>query len=129
MHRKNLLYKELDHKISFVQRGRMSPRGSKRLARPRSWENVHLQPEVKFIDLAQIIQKARETASQCIEIFKTSGMRCNARILEKEFVATALIGIQNFKLLKHFEGKMFRDLVELASRVNYFEKIQQQGLK
>ncbi|KAL3500662.1 hypothetical protein ACH5RR_039755 [Cinchona calisaya] len=39
------------------------------------------------IDLAQIVQRAGETASQYMERFKTAKMRCNARIPEEEFVS------------------------------------------
>ncbi|KAL3516549.1 hypothetical protein ACH5RR_023451 [Cinchona calisaya] len=41
----------------------------------------HCVPEVRFTDLAQIVQRARETASQYVERFKTARMRCNAKIL------------------------------------------------
>ncbi|KAL3507288.1 hypothetical protein ACH5RR_032670 [Cinchona calisaya] len=64
-------------------------------------------------------------ASQYVERFKTARIRCNVRIPEEEFVAIALVGIRYFELVKHFEGKTFRDLFELANRISNFEKIQQ----
>ncbi|KAL3518754.1 hypothetical protein ACH5RR_021343 [Cinchona calisaya] len=67
-----------------------------------------------------------EMAARYVERFKTARMRCNASIPEEEFVATALLGIRNFKFVKYFEGKMFRNLFELANRVNKFQNIQQQ---
>ncbi|KAL3522752.1 hypothetical protein ACH5RR_015586 [Cinchona calisaya] len=66
----------------------------------------HCQPEVRFANLAQIVQKARETASQYVQRFKTARMRYNARIPEEEFVATTLVGIRNFKSVKHSETSL-----------------------
>ncbi|KAL3498086.1 hypothetical protein ACH5RR_040818 [Cinchona calisaya] len=51
----------------------------------------HSQLEVRFTDLAQIVQRARKMASQYVKRFKTAKMRCNAKIPKEEFAATVLI--------------------------------------
>ncbi|KAL3502561.1 hypothetical protein ACH5RR_037010 [Cinchona calisaya] len=51
------------------------------------------QPEVRFTDLVQIVQRARKMASQYVEKFKTARMRCNARVPEEKSIAIALVGI------------------------------------
>lgn len=68
------------------------------------------QPELKFMDVNRMTQNIDETTSQFLDRFKVACMRYSARILKKELVEVTMMGTRNFKTIKQFNGKCFRDL-------------------
>ena len=77
---------------------------------------------VSLVDLARLRQRPDETVEQFIMQFKTTCMRCQIVIPEKEYVKFTVDGL-DFEFRKKFEGVTFFDLYELSDRASRYESL------
>ena len=73
-------------------------------------------------DLARLLQRHDEKATQFINRFKRVRIKCKIELPEPKFVKLAQNGIE-FRLRKKFDAIEFKDLVELTGRVSMYEAL------
>ena len=64
-------------------------------------------------------QKISGMIGHFLDRFKEARMCCNMKVPKEEYIDTTLMGMRNFKLVKDYEGKTFKDLAKLIRVLQY----------